>query len=881
MKKDKYDISIVIPVYNCEKYIDECLESIINQTYTFDKIQIILINDGSKDNSEEVCMKYKTKYPDNVIYISQKNSGVSATRNKGIELSEGKYILFLDSDDMLQEDTIAGIINVFDDNYDDIDLVSYQLKELKNGVLSEKLHYRNLFLNKTGIYDLNEFMYCNITTINYAIKNDNNLKCRFDGSFQEDQKFATEVVMRKKKIGYTEDGCYIYRRHNESVTNNSFYAYYIFDDVTKYWEDLFNRFDHVPPYIQSLFLNDINWKIKGDLLKPYHYQGKEFEKQWNRIIELLNKTDDYVILNHPVIDEEFKYYFIKMKTNNKMKISLGNKTSNIAILNNDNLIYSNNYIDLRILKFNVFKNKIDIVGYFLSPIFMFFDQKPELYLIKNHDVKNKISIDIRESSYSYSRAKEKTAKAWMFEISIDNENISDLCFKIYLENAIMDTKIFFEKSTPFNDNLIGRDKYYRFNKEYSLNKKMTAIMVKDDIKKQKRIHDKIISKYYFHNDLKRWLFRKIISLMVKEPEDIWLYYDCQGVEKDNGYYQFIHDIKKNDGIKRYFVSANNMKDTYKLFNGIKHSHIIKFNSFKHKLYYLKAKKVITAYIENKNCSPYTENSLKNYSDLFIKPELVYLQHGVLHAHMPWKFSYDRLLVDKEVVSTNFEVENLKKNYCFTDNHLIKSGMPRYDFISLDAKPKNKILFAPSWRRYLIDNQKGNWVPTKKKFKDSEFFKETNKFLQSEKLHALLDKYNYQLEFKLHPIFNCYKHLYNIKSDRITFAKNTTKNSDYNICITDYSSFVFDFVYLKRSIIYFFPDYTLFKAGLNLYRELDLPIEEGFGNLVTTADEAINDIEKLLINKGQPNKKYIDRMNKLFLFNDNNQRDRIYEELMKE
>ena len=71
---------------------------------------------------------------------------------------------------MLQEDTIAGIINVFDDNYDDIDLVSYQLKELKNGVLSEKLHYRNLFLNKTGIYDLNEFMYCNITTINYAIK---------------------------------------------------------------------------------------------------------------------------------------------------------------------------------------------------------------------------------------------------------------------------------------------------------------------------------------------------------------------------------------------------------------------------------------------------------------------------------------------------------------------------------------------------------------------------------------------------------------------------------------------------------------------------------------------------------------------------------------
>lgn len=880
MKQFKYDISIVIPVYNSEKYIDECFESIHNQNYDFNKIQVIFINDGSKDSSGEICLKYKNRYSDNISYVKQKNSGVSVARNKGIDLAEGKYILFLDSDDMLEEDTVLEIIKVFEENYDDIDLVSYRLKELRNGKLSERLHYRNKFLNKTGVYDLDEFFYCNITTINYAIKNDSELELRFDGSFQEDQKFATDVVLRKRRIGYTENGCYIYRRHGNSVTNTSFYAYYLFDDVTRYWENLFNRFEHVHPYVQSLFLNDINWKMKDDLLKPYHYQGKEFDKQWLRIITLLNRVDDYVILNHPVISEEFKYYFIKLKDNNKTELGYGYKTSNLAITNNDNLIYSNNYVELRILRFNVFKDKINIIGYFLNPVFIFSDINPKLYLIKNNDVKNKELIDIRQSSYSYSRAKEKTAKSWMFELTIDNKDISRLSFNIVFAKANVDTKIHFEKTTPFNEFLIERDKYYRFNKEYSVDKESKSIIVKDSTKRQEKVHNKIINTYYFYNDLKRWLFRKIISFMIKDQEDIWLYYDCIGVEKDNGYYQFIHDYKKNDGIKRYFVSANNMKDTYKVFKGIKHKHIIKFNSLKHKLYYLKAKKVITAYIENNNCCPYTQNSLKNYSDLFIRPELIYLQHGVLHAHMPWKFSFDRLLIDKEVISTKFEDRNLKNNYCFTDEHLIKAGMPRYDFVSQDDKPKNKILFAPSWRRYLIYNNKGKWIPTEKIFKESEFFKETSKFLQSEKLDKLLQKYDFELDFKLHPIFNCYKHLYKINSDRVKFSEKTTKNSDYNICITDYSSFVFDFVYLKRSIMYFFPDYDLFKAGLNLYRELDLPIEEGFGKLVITADEAIKEIEALLKNDCKPEKKYLDRTNDFFLFNDNNQRDRIYDEIMR-
>jgi glycosyltransferase involved in cell wall biosynthesis len=96
----KYKISVVIPVYNVGKYLSETIDSVIKQTIGFKKnIQIILINDGSQDNSEEICLKYKKKYPENIEYYSKKNAGVSAARNEGMKHIKGKYVNFLDSDD--------------------------------------------------------------------------------------------------------------------------------------------------------------------------------------------------------------------------------------------------------------------------------------------------------------------------------------------------------------------------------------------------------------------------------------------------------------------------------------------------------------------------------------------------------------------------------------------------------------------------------------------------------------------------------------------------------------------------------------------------------------------------------------------------------------
>lgn len=97
MKKDKIDISIIVPIYNAEKYLKKCLDSLINQTKK--ELEFILINDGSTDNSENIIKSNKDK---RIIYIKQENKGIGKTRNLGIKHARGKYIMFLDSDDYLE-----------------------------------------------------------------------------------------------------------------------------------------------------------------------------------------------------------------------------------------------------------------------------------------------------------------------------------------------------------------------------------------------------------------------------------------------------------------------------------------------------------------------------------------------------------------------------------------------------------------------------------------------------------------------------------------------------------------------------------------------------------------------------------------------------------
>ena len=93
-------VSVIVPVYNVEKYIEKCLNTLVNQT--IDDIEIIIVNDGSKDKSEDIIKRFMEKYPEKIVYLKKENGGLSDARNFGIPYAKGEYIAFLDSDDYIE-----------------------------------------------------------------------------------------------------------------------------------------------------------------------------------------------------------------------------------------------------------------------------------------------------------------------------------------------------------------------------------------------------------------------------------------------------------------------------------------------------------------------------------------------------------------------------------------------------------------------------------------------------------------------------------------------------------------------------------------------------------------------------------------------------------
>ena len=129
-------ISIIVPCYNTERYIEECLESIVNQTIGIENIQLIIIDDASTDNSLEYILKYANKYPDSVLVeILKENCGQANARNIGIDLAETPYLVFVDSDDWISLDFCEKMLPSKDEDYDFIQCGYIMWKEWEDRII--------------------------------------------------------------------------------------------------------------------------------------------------------------------------------------------------------------------------------------------------------------------------------------------------------------------------------------------------------------------------------------------------------------------------------------------------------------------------------------------------------------------------------------------------------------------------------------------------------------------------------------------------------------------------------------------------------------------------------------------------------------------------
>ena len=212
-------ISIVVPVYNVEKYLDGCIQSILDQSYH--NIEIVLINDGSTDTSSVICKKYNN-IDNRVRYIETSNKGVSYARNVGIEKSTGEYIAFVDSDDITEKEYVSTLVAMTKISNMGLCNYSHSCKDSTND--NKKKDYKILnkddfiLLNSTGLLNV---PYCKLFKRNIIEKY--NIKFKEDLSLGEDLLFNLDYLSHIDKVAISSSKQYRYRNSGSGSLSKKYY----------------------------------------------------------------------------------------------------------------------------------------------------------------------------------------------------------------------------------------------------------------------------------------------------------------------------------------------------------------------------------------------------------------------------------------------------------------------------------------------------------------------------------------------------------------------------------------------------------------------------------------------------------------------------------
>ena len=262
-------VSIIVPVYNTEKYLKKCLDSLVNQT--LEDIEILIVNDGSTDNSQKIINEYKEKYSQKIKFFEKQNGGLSDARNYAIPYVSGEYIGFVDSDDYIEFNMFEKMYNLA--NLENLDLVECNfIWEYPNRIK------KDFGINCSNIQDF--FIYSRVMACNKLIKSSilkNNNITFPKGLRYEDIEFYYKLIPFIKKSGLVENTYYHYMQRENSIINTN-------DLKTS---DIFNILNNI---IEFYKLNNLYSDYKSEL--EYLYIRFLLGSSFLRIIKIKKASNE-------------------------------------------------------------------------------------------------------------------------------------------------------------------------------------------------------------------------------------------------------------------------------------------------------------------------------------------------------------------------------------------------------------------------------------------------------------------------------------------------------------------------------------------------------------------------------------------------------------
>lgn len=269
--------SIIVPVYNVEKYVAACINSILSQT--FQDFQLIIVDDGSTDNSLAVVREVENNDP-RIHIISQKNKGLSAARNAGIAVANGKFVFFLDSDDYVSSTALSILYSVIEKN-DNIDLLAFSAHSFLEGNQENRIdileRYNTLYARNylhEGLYSGVEYYHimsenqnfvgsaC-LYTVKLSLLKEHHISF-LDGIIHEDELFSRKLLQHIQTMYYLPNQIYFRRIVEESTTQKQMSKYRVYSLIV------------VAENIYTLFRTYRDNQLRKDAIEQYHFAWRKF-----------------------------------------------------------------------------------------------------------------------------------------------------------------------------------------------------------------------------------------------------------------------------------------------------------------------------------------------------------------------------------------------------------------------------------------------------------------------------------------------------------------------------------------------------------------------------------------------------------------------------
>lgn len=245
-------ISVIVPVYNAEKFLSQCIESILGQTYK--NIELILINDGSTDNSLNICYHYKA-LDSRVIVIDKKNEGVSATRNLGLEIARGDYIGFVDSDDYIEKNMYETLLTQLEkDGSEVVAMIEYSINQPVHLVFDDKT---NIVSGREALKNLLLLRFpTSLWAYLYSKDALGNMRLNEDIHFFEDFEFNFRVLSKVNKVSVCKHKLYNYRLNEGSINmqklnDKKLTCLKVYDSILKYIQAYEENLDTYANYFRA------------------------------------------------------------------------------------------------------------------------------------------------------------------------------------------------------------------------------------------------------------------------------------------------------------------------------------------------------------------------------------------------------------------------------------------------------------------------------------------------------------------------------------------------------------------------------------------------------------------------------------------------------